>query len=207
MVKIYWSIYGDTFSKCCSQVRSSCRFSYQNLTLSLRVKHISPIMATHTVTTDYASEKQEVKYAEHAQDSPVDSSYELQKERTLEGIDMNNSFAVKGDDSDGKVTWNVRSISCGFIHRLSSHPLLHWRIAWFHRRRPWARTWLSMASDRQHSRHCCGMSVRWISTGPIRQALHRTLRIVVYLYWVRACSDWSQLCTVDSRYGKSYIFQ
>lgn len=27
----------------------------------------------------------------------------------MEGIDMNNSYAVKGDDSDGKVEWNVRS--------------------------------------------------------------------------------------------------
>jgi hypothetical protein len=67
-------------------------------------------MATHTTATDYANEKQEVIYTEHAHDSPVDSSHELQKERTLEGIDMNNSLAVKGDDSDGKVTWNIRSM-------------------------------------------------------------------------------------------------
>jgi hypothetical protein len=67
-------------------------------------------MTTHTTTTDYAHEKQEVQYVEDAQDSPIDSSHELQKERTLEGIDMNNSFAVKGDDSDGKVSWNLRSM-------------------------------------------------------------------------------------------------
>jgi hypothetical protein len=67
-------------------------------------------MATHTTTTDYAHEKQEVRYVEHADNSPADSSHDLQKERTLEGIDMNNSFAVKGDDSDGKVEWNLRSI-------------------------------------------------------------------------------------------------
>jgi hypothetical protein len=67
-------------------------------------------MATHTTTTDYAQEKQEVQYVEHVRNSPTDSSYELQKEKTMEGIDMNNSYAVKGDDSDGKVEWNVRSM-------------------------------------------------------------------------------------------------
>jgi hypothetical protein len=66
-------------------------------------------MAIHTTSTDYAHEKQEVQYVEHARDSPVESSHELQKELTLEGIDMNNSYAVKGDDSDGKVEWNLRS--------------------------------------------------------------------------------------------------
>ncbi|KAH7083029.1 major facilitator superfamily domain-containing protein [Paraphoma chrysanthemicola] len=67
-------------------------------------------MATHTTTTDYADEKQEVRYVEHKHDSPTESSHELQKERTLEGIDMTNSAAVKGDDSDGKVVWNTRSM-------------------------------------------------------------------------------------------------
>ncbi|EAT86456.2 hypothetical protein SNOG_06625 [Parastagonospora nodorum SN15] len=67
-------------------------------------------MATNTTTTDYAHEKQEVQYVEHVDESPTDSSHELQKERTLEGIDMTNSYAVKGDDSDGKVEWSIRSI-------------------------------------------------------------------------------------------------
>ncbi|KAH7093263.1 major facilitator superfamily domain-containing protein [Paraphoma chrysanthemicola] len=67
-------------------------------------------MATHTTTTDYADEKQEVSYVEHKHDSPTESSHELQKERTLDGIDMTNSAAVKGDDSDGKVVWSMRSM-------------------------------------------------------------------------------------------------
>jgi hypothetical protein len=67
-------------------------------------------MATHSTTTDYAHEKQEVQYVEHVEDSPNESSHDLQKERTLEGIDMKNSYAVKGDDSDGKVEWSTRSI-------------------------------------------------------------------------------------------------
>jgi|TARA_R110002003_G_scaffold25_3_gene1161 hypothetical protein len=67
-------------------------------------------MATHTTTKDYADEKQEVRYVEHAHESPTESSHELQKERTLDGIDMHNTSAVKGDDSDGKVEWSTRSI-------------------------------------------------------------------------------------------------
>lgn len=67
-------------------------------------------MATHTIATDYAKEKQEVHYVEDARDLPSDSSLELQKELTLQGVDMNNTAAVKGDDSDGKIEWNARSI-------------------------------------------------------------------------------------------------
>lgn len=66
-------------------------------------------MATETVRTDYANEKQDVSYIEHAH-SHTDPSLELQKEMTLTGVDMNNTQAVKGDDSDGKVEWSVRSI-------------------------------------------------------------------------------------------------
>lgn len=65
-------------------------------------------MTMDSTRTDYANEKQDVSYLEHH--TPGDSSLELQKEMTLEGIDMNNSSAVKGDDSDGKVIWSVRSI-------------------------------------------------------------------------------------------------
>jgi hypothetical protein len=75
----------------------------------LLVEHPSTTMPTHTTTTDYAHEKQQVQYVEDSRDSPTESSHELTKERTLEGIDMNNSYAVKGDDSDGKVEWNMRS--------------------------------------------------------------------------------------------------
>ena len=163
-------------------------------------------MATHTTTTDYAHEKQEVQYVEHARDSPTDSSHELQKERTLEGIDMANSYAIKGDDSDGKVTWSVRSIFAAIflaalytgtlasisssnhpvliIIRLPSHSLLHWRIPWFHRRRPRTLTWLCMAPNSQHSRYRCGMPLCWLPPGSLRQALHRFIRFAVHLHWL-----------------------
>ncbi|KAH9859627.1 hypothetical protein IAQ61_011408 [Plenodomus lingam] len=62
-----------------------------------------------TRRVDYANEKQEVSYAENAHE-PADSSLDLQKEMTLQGVDMKNTHAVKGDDSDGKIIWSVRSI-------------------------------------------------------------------------------------------------
>jgi hypothetical protein len=87
-------------------------------------------MAAHTTTRDYADEKQEVEYTEHVRDSPTESSHELQKERTMEGIDMNNSYAVKGDDSDGKVEWNLRSIFAAvFLAALyTGKSWLHWLL-------------------------------------------------------------------------------
>ncbi|KAH8725112.1 major facilitator superfamily domain-containing protein [Phaeosphaeriaceae sp. PMI808] len=69
-------------------------------------------MATHattTMTTDYTDKRQEVQYVENVRASPTKPSHELQKEQTLGGIDMNNSSGIKGDDSDGKVEWNLRS--------------------------------------------------------------------------------------------------
>lgn len=67
-------------------------------------------MATHhTVTTDYANEKQDVHYVEHT-NTPTESEVGLHREHTLEGVDMNNTAAFKGDDSDGKVDWTIRSI-------------------------------------------------------------------------------------------------
>lgn len=61
------------------------------------------------MTTSHSDhEKQEVNYVEHV--ATNDSSMNLQKEQTLSGVDMKNTSAVKGDDSDGKVVWGFRSI-------------------------------------------------------------------------------------------------
>ncbi|KAF3044451.1 hypothetical protein E8E12_010792 [Didymella heteroderae] len=54
------------------------------------------------------NEKQEVNYVEHVE--TTDSTMNLHKEQTLSGVDMKNTSAVKGDDSDGKVIWSVRSM-------------------------------------------------------------------------------------------------
>src|SRR5690242_7222438 len=55
-------------------------------------------------------EKQEVSYAEHVETTADSSSNDLHKMQTLSGVDMHNTCAVKGDDSDGKVIWSLRSI-------------------------------------------------------------------------------------------------
>jgi hypothetical protein len=87
-------------------------------------------------------------------------------------VDMNNSHALKGDDSDGKVEWSIRSIFAAIflaalytglslsptqlyhiekairltqLPRLPSHPLLHGRFFVLHRRRPRSSTWVSLA--------------------------------------------------------------
>lgn len=53
-------------------------------------------------------EKQDINHVEHVETN--DSSMNLHKQQTLSGIDMKNTSAVKGDDSDGKVIWSIRSI-------------------------------------------------------------------------------------------------
>src|SRR5436305_2076901 len=62
------------------------------------------------MTADYDQEKQGTTYNEKAHDFPTDASLNLEKERTFEGIDLQNRYAVKGDDSDGKVVWSTRII-------------------------------------------------------------------------------------------------
>lgn len=64
-------------------------------------------MASAPQAVDYGHEKQEVQYIEDAK-TPTDPSLDLQKELTLSGVDMKNTHAVKGDDSDGKVNWTLR---------------------------------------------------------------------------------------------------
>lgn len=59
-----------------------------------------------TPTSDH--EKQETNYVQHVETN--DSSMNLHKEQTLSGVDMKNTSAVKGDDSDGKVIWSIRSM-------------------------------------------------------------------------------------------------
>lgn len=53
-------------------------------------------------------EKQEINFVEHVETN--ESSMNLHKEQTLSGVDMKNTSAIKGDDSDGKVVWSIRSI-------------------------------------------------------------------------------------------------
>ncbi|KAF2193491.1 hypothetical protein K469DRAFT_745081 [Zopfia rhizophila CBS 207.26] len=49
-------------------------------------------------------------FIENADDSSGNTSLNLEKERTLEGVDIQNRAAFKGDYSDGKVKWHLHSI-------------------------------------------------------------------------------------------------
>lgn len=60
-------------------------------------------------TPNLDNEKQEINYAERVETNDS-SSNDLHKMQTLSGVDMKNTSAVKGDDSDGKVIWSIRSI-------------------------------------------------------------------------------------------------
>ena len=59
-------------------------------------------------TSNSDHEKQHVDYIEHVETN--DSALNLHKEQTLSGVDMKNRSALKGDDSDGKVIWSLRSV-------------------------------------------------------------------------------------------------
>ncbi|KAG9202805.1 hypothetical protein G6514_004059 [Epicoccum nigrum] len=59
-------------------------------------------------TSNSDHEKQHVNHIEHVETN--DSALNLHKEQTLSGVDMKNRSALKGDDSDGKVIWSLRSI-------------------------------------------------------------------------------------------------
>ena len=47
------------------------------------------------------------------------SKHPLEKQETLQQIDLENHQAFKGDDSDGKVDWTVRKLlAAGFLAML-----------------------------------------------------------------------------------------
>ncbi len=53
--------------------------------------------------------------ADHVEDASSTEKNVLQRENTLQYIDVENHQAFKGDDSDGKVEWNWRSITASFF--------------------------------------------------------------------------------------------
>jgi hypothetical protein len=66
--------------------------------------------ATHPVRDEEKQEKSSQAFIEDVNASNTDSSLHLDRERTLGGIDVQNTHAFLGDDSDGKVIWSLRSI-------------------------------------------------------------------------------------------------
>jgi hypothetical protein len=57
-------------------------------------------------------EQPTVAQVEHTNDNQSDSptGHELKLERTLQHVDIENRYAFKGDDSDGKIEWTVRKL-------------------------------------------------------------------------------------------------
>lgn len=55
------------------------------------------------------------------------TKHELELERTLQHVDLENRYAFKGDDSDGKVEWTIRKLfASAFLAMLytgTPHPL------------------------------------------------------------------------------------
>jgi hypothetical protein len=54
----------------------------------------------------------DVAQLEHINTNQSDSptGHDLKLERTLQHVDIENRFAFKGDDSDGKIEWNIRKL-------------------------------------------------------------------------------------------------
>ena len=73
-------------------------------------------------------EKQDINYVEHVETN--DSSMNLHKEQTLSGVDMKNTSAVKGDDSDGKVIWSIRSIFLAIFLAALYTGMFHACVLW-----------------------------------------------------------------------------
>ena len=152
-------------------------------------------MASNPARVDYTDEKQKINHIEDAATTSITSDLELRPELTLHGVDMNNTKALKGDDSDGKVEWNTRSIfaaiflaalytglllptpssSCQLSRarvsgantktRFSNHSVLCWRVSQLHRRGSWSCSRDSMAAHGQYSCHRRSLSVCGIPAG------------------------------------------
>ena len=56
------------------------------------------------------AEEAETQHVESVDSTPFDN--ELQKEKTLAHVDLENKLAFKGDDSDGKIEWGLRTVRC-----------------------------------------------------------------------------------------------
>jgi hypothetical protein len=178
--------------------------------------------ATHPLKDEEKQEKP--AFIENADLSPTDSSLNLDRERTLDGIDTHNTHAFMGDDSDGKVIWTLRSILAAVFlaglytgtfleavrqlkaktlteYRLPSHPLLYRRLPRFYRRRSPTRKGLCMATDGEHSSHCCCLSLCGVFARSFRKALYRSLWRRLHLHWLCSHGHYAIVRPSTSRHG------
>lgn len=62
-------------------------------------------------STSVTEKRQEAIGVEHAENNSTSSAEEKLRKVPSTGVDPENREAVKGDDSDGKVDWNFKSIT------------------------------------------------------------------------------------------------
>lgn len=187
-------------------------------------------MASDSARVDFVDEKQTIDHVEDAATTSIASELELRPELTLNGIDMKNTQALKGDDSDGKVEWNTRSVfaaiflaalytglSCtpsilcishgvGFLKtnrplRIPNHPLLYRRVSQLHRRRSQSFSWLGMAPYSQYPRHCCSLPLCGIPAGSLWETLHCPVWLVLSLPRIRARGERAEFWTAACWHG------
>jgi len=70
-----------------------------------------PVDVEKAVPTETAhpTEETETHHVEKV-DSPVPFDNELEKQKTLAHVDLENKLAFKGDDSDGKLQWGFKTV-------------------------------------------------------------------------------------------------
>lgn len=148
---------------------------------------------------DRVSTKEETASDDHKPLAPVD---------TLVPVDIHNSQAFKGDDSDGRIQWTIRKwFAAGFLAMLytgewlsldltqpSSNIVLHGRLSnpsllhrWYiiihsARYRQPGCDWL--APGGQHTSNCVCLSVRWLPSGSLRKAIYRPFRRCLPYHWM-----------------------
>jgi len=74
----------------------------------------------------HPTEETETHHVEKV-DSPTPFDNELEKQKTLAHVDLENKLAFKGDDSDGRLQWGFRTVLstklCILKYRLTYHRL------------------------------------------------------------------------------------
>ncbi|KAL6158596.1 hypothetical protein ACJQWK_03802 [Exserohilum turcicum] len=94
-------------------------------------------MAPDTARHADVKEKQQISHIEDT-GIPAESELASSQETHAEGVDINNTHALKGDASEGKVQWSTRSILAamclaGLVYRVADYPVLHPWLAPLHR--------------------------------------------------------------------------
>lgn len=169
---------------------------------------------------DEKYDTQQLEYVNTTETQP-ETSHDINKletKQTLQHVDLENRFAFKGDNSDGKIDWNIRKLfasaflamlytgtclnqtsddqnrmmAANLNTRVTNSPLLCRRKSPFYSRGPWNDRRNGLAAYRKYARHRCSCSLRRVHARPFWKAVYRTFRCFATLYWVpsRWYSSW-----------------